>query len=197
MSGALQPNVGDLVAAFLESAGVELGFGVVSVHNIPLLDAINRRGRIRFVPGRSHDLDVQDARRRLRGDLGVLLWERRVQLCKLGVDCFDLLLGLGKVRPLLMEAFLIKNGARSREQDGRGYRPARPVTATPAGNFRQLDDGRFHRNRRRSRCRRFFRRNKNRNLLVEMGGTGKKLLLPPGFFKARLAGAATAGPWRS
>jgi len=33
-------NVGDLVAEFLHLNGVENVFGVVSVHNIPMLDAI-------------------------------------------------------------------------------------------------------------------------------------------------------------
>ncbi|HZD26822.1 MAG TPA: thiamine pyrophosphate-binding protein, partial [Alphaproteobacteria bacterium] len=43
-------NVGDLVAEFLQQAGVDTAFGVVSVHNIPMLDAIGRRNAIRFVP---------------------------------------------------------------------------------------------------------------------------------------------------
>lgn len=44
--------VGDLVAEFLQAAGVETAFGVVSVHNTPMLDAIGRRNAIRFVPAR-------------------------------------------------------------------------------------------------------------------------------------------------
>lgn len=45
-------SVGDLVAEFLELCGVKAGFGLVSVHNIPILDAIARRDRIRFVMAR-------------------------------------------------------------------------------------------------------------------------------------------------
>lgn len=45
-------TVGDLVAEFLQAAGVDLAFGVVSVHNTPMLDAIGRRNAIRFVPAR-------------------------------------------------------------------------------------------------------------------------------------------------
>ena len=44
--------VGDLVAEFLQAAGVTTAFGVVSVHNIPMLDGIGRRNAIRFVPAR-------------------------------------------------------------------------------------------------------------------------------------------------
>ncbi len=44
--------VGDLVAEFLQAAGVDTAFGVVSVHNIPMLDGIGRRNAIRFVPSR-------------------------------------------------------------------------------------------------------------------------------------------------
>lgn len=45
-------NVGDLVSDFLSENNVDTAFGVVSVHNIPMLDAIARRNRINFVPAR-------------------------------------------------------------------------------------------------------------------------------------------------
>ena len=45
-------NVGDLVSEFLYQNGVKNVFGVVSVHNIPMLDAIGRRNFIRMVPAR-------------------------------------------------------------------------------------------------------------------------------------------------
>ena len=45
-------NVGDLVSDFLSENDVDTAFGVVSVHNIPMLDAIARRNRINFVPAR-------------------------------------------------------------------------------------------------------------------------------------------------
>ena len=41
-------NVGDLVSEFLYQIGVKDVFGVVSVHNIPMLDAIGRRNYIQI-----------------------------------------------------------------------------------------------------------------------------------------------------
>jgi acetolactate synthase I/II/III large subunit len=75
MPDTIPPTVGDLAAAFLESLGVELAFGVVSVHNIPILDAINRRGRIRFVPARGEAgaTNMADAAARVSGKLGVVV----------------------------------------------------------------------------------------------------------------------------
>lgn len=65
-------NVGDLVAEFLQQADVDTAFGVVSVHNIPMLDAIGRRNAIRFVGtrgemGAGH---MADAYARARKGLG-------------------------------------------------------------------------------------------------------------------------------
>lgn len=45
--------VGDMVAEFLQCCGVSTAFGVVSVHNIPMLDAIGRRNAIRFIGTRN------------------------------------------------------------------------------------------------------------------------------------------------
>ncbi|MCK6451355.1 MAG: thiamine pyrophosphate-binding protein [Alphaproteobacteria bacterium] len=44
---------GAVVAEALERAGIRLAFGLVSVHNMPILEAVHRRGRIRFVPTRN------------------------------------------------------------------------------------------------------------------------------------------------
>ncbi len=65
---------GDVVAAFLERAGVEVAFGVISIHNMPILDAIMRRGRIRCVPARGEAgaANMADAYARVRGGLGVV-----------------------------------------------------------------------------------------------------------------------------
>ena len=38
-------TAGDVVVAFLESCGVEHAFGVISIHNMPVLDAFHRRKR--------------------------------------------------------------------------------------------------------------------------------------------------------
>ncbi len=64
---------GEAVAAFLESAGVETAFGVISIHNMPMLDAIGRRNRIRFVPARGEAgaVNMADANARVSGRLGV------------------------------------------------------------------------------------------------------------------------------
>src|SRR5258708_39320060 len=45
-------TVGEAVAAFLERCGVTTAFGVISIHNLPILDAFARRNSIRFVPSR-------------------------------------------------------------------------------------------------------------------------------------------------
>ena len=64
---------GDIVAAFLEAAGVDAAFGVISIHNMPMLDAIGRRNRIRFVPARGEAgaVNMADAHARVSGGLGV------------------------------------------------------------------------------------------------------------------------------
>lgn len=69
----LRMNVGELVAAFLEKARVQAAFGVISIHNMPILDAIHRRGAIRFVPSRSEAgaVNMADACARVGARLGV------------------------------------------------------------------------------------------------------------------------------
>lgn len=68
-------TVGDLVAEFLAAAGVEIAFGIVSVHNIPILDGIGRHNAIRFVPARGEmgGAHMADAYARASGTLGVLI----------------------------------------------------------------------------------------------------------------------------
>jgi acetolactate synthase-1/2/3 large subunit len=68
-------NVGDIVACFLEAVGIKTGFGIISVHNIPIFDAIARRDRVRMVmtrgeAGASH---MADAHARVTGGLGLLV----------------------------------------------------------------------------------------------------------------------------
>lgn len=68
-------TVSDLIADFLERLGVSTAFGIVSVHNIPMLDSISRKNRIRFVTprgelGASH---MADGYARANGQLGVLV----------------------------------------------------------------------------------------------------------------------------
>ncbi|MDO9707498.1 thiamine pyrophosphate-binding protein [Paracraurococcus lichenis] len=66
--------VGDLVAEFLSRIGVTTCFGIVSVHNIPMLDGIGRRNAIRYVMARGEmgGAHMADAYARVSGHLGVL-----------------------------------------------------------------------------------------------------------------------------
>ncbi|MBL8701888.1 MAG: thiamine pyrophosphate-binding protein [Alphaproteobacteria bacterium] len=68
-------TVGDLVAEFLARCEVTTAFGVVSVHNIPMLDAIGRRNAIRFVPARGEmgGAHMADGYARAAGRLGVVI----------------------------------------------------------------------------------------------------------------------------
>jgi len=67
-------TVADLVAEFLARIGVTTAFGIVSVHNIPMLDAIGRRNAIRYVMcrGEMGGAHMADAYARVTGHLGVL-----------------------------------------------------------------------------------------------------------------------------
>lgn len=66
-------TAGDVAAAFLERCGVEHAFGVISIHNMPILDAISRRNKVTFIPARSEGgaVNMADANARVRGGLGV------------------------------------------------------------------------------------------------------------------------------
>ncbi len=66
---------GEAVARVLEALGVTTVFGVISIHNVPILDAIHRRGSIRFVPARSESgaTNMADGFARVRDALGVVI----------------------------------------------------------------------------------------------------------------------------
>jgi len=76
-------TVGELTARFLEACGVRAAFGVISIHNMPILDAFGRRaaaaqaaGRevpVRFVAARSEAgaVNMADAYARVSAGLGV------------------------------------------------------------------------------------------------------------------------------
>ncbi|HVW56196.1 MAG TPA: thiamine pyrophosphate-binding protein [Rhizobiaceae bacterium] len=66
-------TVGDFIAHYLAEIGVRTAFGVISIHNMPILDAIARQGRIRFVPARGEAgaMNMADAYARVSGELGV------------------------------------------------------------------------------------------------------------------------------
>lgn len=71
----MKVTVGHAIAAFLERCGVKAAFGVISIHNMPILDAIAERGAIRFVPARGEAgaTNMADACARTTGTLGVCL----------------------------------------------------------------------------------------------------------------------------
>jgi acetolactate synthase I/II/III large subunit len=66
-------TVGDLVAEFLSACGVTTAFGIASIHNIPMLDAIGRRNTIRFMMARGElgGLHMADGYARVNQGLGV------------------------------------------------------------------------------------------------------------------------------
>ena len=71
----LAEPVGDLVAHALAELGVTTAFGVISIHNMPILDAMARHNRIRFVPARSEAgaMNMADAFARVSRSLGVVI----------------------------------------------------------------------------------------------------------------------------
>ncbi len=70
-----QISVADLIAAGLASMGVKVVFGVISIHNMPILDAIARQGKIRFVSARGEAgaFNMADAYARVTRLLGVVI----------------------------------------------------------------------------------------------------------------------------
>jgi acetolactate synthase I/II/III large subunit len=68
-------TVADMVAAGLAGMGVRTVFGVISIHNMPILDAIARQGAMRFVPARGEAgaFNMADAYARVSRHLGVVI----------------------------------------------------------------------------------------------------------------------------
>ncbi|AHD01931.1 hypothetical protein METH_15675 [Leisingera methylohalidivorans DSM 14336] len=68
-------TVGDFIARYLADIGVTTIFGVISIHNMPILDAVARQDRIRFVPARGEAgaMNMADAYARVTGHLGVCM----------------------------------------------------------------------------------------------------------------------------
>jgi len=66
-------TVGDTIANFLDAQSVDAVFGVISIHNMPILDAIGRLGTVRFVPSRGEAgaVNMADACARVSGNLSV------------------------------------------------------------------------------------------------------------------------------
>jgi len=72
---APEESVGDAIATALADIGVTTMFGVISIHNMPILDAVGRQGRIRFVPARGEAgaMNMADAYARVSRSLGVVI----------------------------------------------------------------------------------------------------------------------------
>lgn len=67
-------NVGEAIARVLEEHHVDSMYGVISIHNLPIADAVGRREKMRFVAARGEagSVTMADAHSRFKG-LGVAL----------------------------------------------------------------------------------------------------------------------------
>jgi len=68
-------SVGDVIVQALKAAGVDTVFGIISIHNMPIYDAIARQGGIRAIPSRSEPgaVNMADGYSRASGKLGVAI----------------------------------------------------------------------------------------------------------------------------
>jgi acetolactate synthase-1/2/3 large subunit len=66
-------TVGELIAKFLTACELRAAFGVISIHNMPILDAFAKYGEINFVPSRGEagGVNMADSYARVSGNLGV------------------------------------------------------------------------------------------------------------------------------
>src|SRR5262249_10519732 len=66
---------GEIVAEVLQAAGVRVVFTILSIHNIPIIDALVRAGPIRIVAARSESgaANMADGYARATGLLGVVI----------------------------------------------------------------------------------------------------------------------------
>ena len=66
-------TVGEVIAVFLENCGVGAAFGVISIHNMPFLDAIGQRRKIQYIcaRGEAGAVNMADAYARVGERLGV------------------------------------------------------------------------------------------------------------------------------
>lgn len=71
----MKETVGYQIARSLADAGVTTIFGVISIHNMPIIDGIAEQRRIRFVPARGEAgaMNMADAFARVTGEIGVAL----------------------------------------------------------------------------------------------------------------------------
>jgi acetolactate synthase I/II/III large subunit len=69
-----QDTVGELIARMLEHWRVRHAFGVISIHNMAILDRLGARGNVRFIAARGEAgaVNMADAYARVTGELGVV-----------------------------------------------------------------------------------------------------------------------------
>src|SRR5438309_3015934 len=74
-SFSVKITVADALLKELERIGVDTVFGIISIHNIPFYDALERHGGFHIVPGRHEGavVNMADAYSRVSGKLGVAL----------------------------------------------------------------------------------------------------------------------------
>src|SRR5438094_3309556 len=65
----------DVIVQILKAAGVECVFGIISIHNIPIYDAIARQSGIRPIINRSEQgaVNLADGYAKATGRLGVVI----------------------------------------------------------------------------------------------------------------------------
>jgi acetolactate synthase I/II/III large subunit len=75
MIKTINQQVAAMIARALADMGVTTVFGVISIHNMPILDAIHTQNRIRFVPARGEAgaMNMADAYARVSETLGVCI----------------------------------------------------------------------------------------------------------------------------
>lgn len=68
-------NVGDWVAKYLGALNIDKAFGVISIHNMPILDAFTRHGMTQFITARGEAgaANMADGAARVTGGLSVLV----------------------------------------------------------------------------------------------------------------------------
>ena len=66
---------GDIIVQILKAAGVECIFGIISIHNLPIYDALARQGGIRTITNRSEPgaVNMADGYAKATGKLGVVV----------------------------------------------------------------------------------------------------------------------------
>src|SRR2546429_867662 len=74
-SFSVKITVADAFLKELERIGVDTVFGIISIHNIPFYDALERHGGFRVVTARHEGavVNMADAYSRVSGELGVAL----------------------------------------------------------------------------------------------------------------------------